>query len=191
MSPTLAQHGTLWCAPAANMSANLKTLQSPCLASPRVATVIRSFRAAQEKRVAGYGEFDRQLQGMIRACSFTEYPAACSTATATFAEISTDARAAIDILKEAGDEAEAAARYAEQIQRLEAEKLTLTAALHLDMIRRRKLVPEEEEEDGTASQNTTVLSIDQSLAQVRDKLQAVVAAINENMEGLAAESADY
>ena len=59
------------------------------------------------------------------------------------------------------------------------------------MIRRRKLVPEEEEEDGTASQNTTVLSIDQSLAQVRDKLQAVVAAINENMEGLVAESADY
>ena len=167
----------------------------------KTVSVIRSFRVAQEKRVAVYAEFDRRLRGMIQSLSFSQYPAACSAATSSFSEISADARAAIAVLGEAGVEAAAAARHAQQVQTLEAEKLTLTAALHLDMIRRQKLLPteenSEEEADGeedddfeAAAQRQDIALIDQSLAQLQDKLKAIVESINENLEGLASEMAE-
>ena len=87
--------------------------------------------------------FDQELENILQShSSLSEYPAACTTATAKFADISVDARACVQILKEAGEKAAASARYAERIQQLESEKLTLTAAIHLDTIRQHARVLE-------------------------------------------------
>ena len=69
------------------------------------------------------------------------------------------------------------------------------------MIRRQKLLPteenSEEEADGeedddfeAAAQRQDIALIDQSLAQLQDKLKAIVESINENLEGLASEMAE-
>ena len=89
------------------MMVSLSAAASANFARPPMKTVsvIRSFRVAQEKRVAVYAEFDRRLRGMIPSRSFSQYPAACSAATSSFSEISADARAAIAVLGEAGVEA--------------------------------------------------------------------------------------
>lgn len=144
--------------------------------------------------------FDQELENILQShSSLSEYPAACTTATAKFADISVDARACVQILKEAGEKAAASARYAERIQQLESEKLTLTAAIHLDTIRQHASQLEAQKHrhlsnpNDTASDTTMNMDlacISENLIQMKCRLSEIIASINEEMNGINSELMD-
>ena len=144
--------------------------------------------------------FDQELENILQShSSLSEYPAACTAATAKFSDISVDARACIQILKEAGEKAVATARHAERIQQLEAEKLTLTAAIHLDTIRKHAAQLEARnhrhilDPNNTASDttiNTDLACISENLIQMKCRMSEIIASINEEMDGINSELMD-
>ena len=173
--------------------------------------IVFAFRAAQEQRVAAYAQFDASLASMLEAGCFDSYGNACSTATAAFANCSANAAAAAEALREAGALEPSQIISKIQVlypiitkacqrttitkvlwsnaggQALEAEKLTLTAALHLDIIRGRQLGPEEEL---SASEAQALLLLQETQKSSEKKMALVVGAINQALDDLTAELSD-
>ena len=148
---------------------------------------IRFFRHTQERRARAYADFDQALNAMLTGSSGRDYIVACSVTTFLFAALSADARAAITALEQL--EAATAGACASKVQvqtlllpfsllqadsshlsalftqALESEKLTLTAALHLDKIKKNNLAKAAE---GTDDVEAAILRVDKSLDHIRE-----------------------
>mmetsp|Transcript_35615 Transcript_35615/g.72590 ORF Transcript_35615/g.72590 Transcript_35615/m.72590 type:complete len:238 (-) Transcript_35615:103-816(-) len=151
--------------------------------------IIKVFERAQERRVFAYTDFEGKFQTMINQGSFSEYPAACEIATGRFSAVSIDACAAIEALTGKGDNC--AAGIIKRVQSLEAEKLTLTAALHLEQIRRKQLgvsdtppYTQGEVEELSPEASSKLHIFDQNIADISTQLLRAVVGICEALEEL-------
>ena len=92
----------------------------------------------QGERTSGYKRFENALDELLHGESFAngdrlvEYPALCADMTATFAVLSAKVIKVKDALNSRG--LHEIGNMVASIQLLEKEKLTLNAAMHLDMI---------------------------------------------------------
>jgi len=109
-------------------------LQEGLTALP-VRELVKTFRQAQEERVQAYNFFDQGLAQILSSRAFTEYDALCAEATAKFAVLSNLVNAVAECLGRDPYNRVVLARLLRRIQAEEKEKLSLTAALHLEKFR--------------------------------------------------------
>ncbi|CAM9869476.1 unnamed protein product [Pylaiella littoralis] len=99
------------------------------------AALVASFRRAQEERVALYRKFNEGLREALRSGDYSGYPALCCEVTAGFSVLS-KAINAIEALLGADPETKPLAGIIRRVQGREQEKLTVTAAHHLESMRK-------------------------------------------------------
>lgn len=103
--------------------------------------LLGAFRQAQEDRARAYAAFEEGLARVLRSRDFAAYNGVCAEATARFAALSNLVNAVEAELAGEGGAAGAAAATAgvaglvRRVQAEEKEKLSLTAALHLERFR--------------------------------------------------------
>ncbi|CAM9298432.1 unnamed protein product [Ectocarpus sp. 12 AP-2014] len=96
--------------------------------------LVASFRRAQEERVALYRKFNGGLKEALRIGDYSGYPALCCEVTAGFSVLS-KAINAIEAMLGKDSGTEALAGIIRRVQEHEREKLTVTAAHHLESMR--------------------------------------------------------
>ncbi|CAM9891355.1 unnamed protein product [Ectocarpus sp. 6 AP-2014] len=96
--------------------------------------LVASFRRAQEERVALYRKFNGGLKEALRIGDYSGYPALCCEVTAGFSVLS-KAINAIEATLGKDSETKALAGIIRRVQEHEREKLTVTAAHHLESMR--------------------------------------------------------
>eukprot|EP00752_Nemacystus_decipiens_P011751 g10428.t1 len=96
--------------------------------------LVASFRRAQEERVALYRKFNGGLKEALRGGDYSGYPALCCEVTAGFSVLSKAINAIEDLLG-GRDETKPVAAIIRRVQEHEREKLTVTAAHHLESMR--------------------------------------------------------
>lgn len=143
------------------------------------------FRLVQEQRAVIYRDFDQGLGEMEDHGNFDEYPQLCARVTHTFAQLSAQCAAVVEVLESATvSEGREPAALVSRVQALEGEKLTVTAALHLDSIRRcqleRALSQVVAEEQSRAA--STLALLDCNLSSLRGKHAGLVEQINELLQ---------
>eukprot|EP00624_Nannochloropsis_granulata_P003617 evm.model.NODE_2821_length_8256_cov_30.884569.3 len=97
--------------------------------------LVNAFRQAQEERAQAYQRFDEGLNRVLASRAFAEYDGLCAEATAGFAALSNLVNAVEYCLGAAPHERKVVARLLRRVQAEEKEKLSLTAALHLEKFR--------------------------------------------------------
>lgn len=141
-----------------------------------VKELLASILEAQMGRVATYRDFDQALEQVLLSGNLTDYPSACSSATASFSILSNTINLINNTLNENHGRTDLK-KLINQLQRCEKEKLNLTAALHLERIR------ENNEKPNNSDPNTLKL-LSQGVVQVQKKLSTCVDEINEILEEL-------
>ncbi|CAM9251255.1 unnamed protein product [Ectocarpus fasciculatus] len=96
--------------------------------------LVASFRRAQEERVALYRKFNGGLKEALRIGDYSGYPALCCEVTAGFSVLS-KAINAIEAILGKDSETKPLAGIIRRVQGHEREKLTVTAAHHLESMR--------------------------------------------------------
>ena len=96
--------------------------------------LLGAFRQAQEDRARAYASFEEGLASVLRSRDFAAYNGVCAEATARFAALSNLVNAVEAELGE-GAAAGGLAGLVRRVQAEEKEKLSLTAALHLERFR--------------------------------------------------------
>ncbi|KAG5188310.1 DNA repair REX1-B-domain-containing protein [Tribonema minus] len=156
------------------LSAQLSTMSA--------SEVIGAFQAAQEERVRTYSRFNYCLDDMLSqqqqgnaSGGCAAYPALCAEMTATFAALSGGIRLMKAALEQKGEAG--AAGIVGRIQTLEEQKLTTTAALHLEKMRRGTVLWGER--DGPSSQ-----LLHAGVRELEGKVAALAASVSEALEDL-------
>ncbi|CAM9225023.1 unnamed protein product [Choristocarpus tenellus] len=98
--------------------------------------VVKAFTRAQEERVLLYRKFNRGLEGMLQSGDYAAYPPLCVEVTAGFSLLSQTINCIEGVLSSRA-ESKGSADIIRRIQKEEEQKLTLTAALHLESMRSR------------------------------------------------------
>jgi len=97
--------------------------------------LVGAFRQAQEERAQAYQRFDEGLNKVLASRAFVEYDGWCAEATAGFAALSNLVNAVAHSLGTAPHDRKVVAGLLRRVQAEEKEKLSLTAALHLEKFR--------------------------------------------------------
>jgi hypothetical protein len=97
--------------------------------------LVGAFRQAQEERAQAYQRFDEGLNKVLASGAFVEYDGLCAEATAGFAALSNLVNAVAHCLETAPHDRKVVAGLLRRVQAEEKEKLSLTAALHLEKFR--------------------------------------------------------
>jgi len=103
------------------------------LKSKGVTGLVGEFKSVQADRVAQFAEYNRRFQQALEKSDLQDYPAIVSWATERFQVMSCRARAVIELLGR--HDSAAMLGLVKRVQELEAENLTVTAAMHLDRVR--------------------------------------------------------
>jgi hypothetical protein len=112
----------------------------------------------------------------------TKYPAVCAEVTASFSVLSETIKAVQKTLTDKHDRKDLNLLIS-RLQRGEKEKLNLTAALHLERIRKQNQQQLDEQSMGTA--DLRILSLlQQGVSSLKQKIAAEVGEINEVLEEL-------
>lgn len=192
-------------AAAAGTSTNTAAEWTRSLASMSTEQLITAFMSIQGDRVRTYARFDACLDTMLGEhrqsaggdgtqrqqqqhsdkptsnAALTggcmAYPALCGEMTATFAALSTGARSVCTALSDRG--AAAAAAAVTCVQRLEEQKLTATAALHLERMRRETHYFGEGAADGAAAK-----LLEGGATELKSRLTRLAADISDALEEL-------
>jgi hypothetical protein len=155
----------------------------------------------QKSRVAVYRQFNDGLEDVLTSGNLTSYPHLATSVTASFTVISRSIRD-IQALMEArvgndnnGDISKNVVKFIKQLQEIEKEKLNLTAALHLEIIRERNekldLESRELNANGSEDKAETISRDDRVLMMLREgvsglqgKIRDLVEQINDVLEEL-------
>jgi hypothetical protein len=155
------------------------------LSSDNESQLIQFCRKTQQERAVVFNEFNGALKDMLKVGSFVEYPVLCSRVTSQFASLSSDMCAAIQLLSNLGS---STAKPLSKIQEMESEKLTLTAALHLEKIR--KLQCEASSIESTREKDTSLKIFNDNCVTFQQRLDTVIGGINEALEEVIIEHSD-
>eukprot|EP00584_Thalassiosira_punctigera_P019321 CAMPEP_0172552404 /NCGR_PEP_ID=MMETSP1067-20121228/44776_1 /TAXON_ID=265564 ORGANISM="Thalassiosira punctigera, Strain Tpunct2005C2" /NCGR_SAMPLE_ID=MMETSP1067 /ASSEMBLY_ACC=CAM_ASM_000444 /LENGTH=231 /DNA_ID=CAMNT_0013340383 /DNA_START=55 /DNA_END=746 /DNA_ORIENTATION=- len=107
------------------------------LRSMGVSELLRTIFMAQQERVATYREYEEGLAAVLASGNVTAYPALCAKVTASFSALSDAVNAVKSTMAENHPRRRDATDAIVRLQKSEGEKLSLTAALHLERLRSR------------------------------------------------------
>jgi DNA repair REX1-B len=124
----------------------------------------------------------RGLGDIIQTGNMTNYPAICAEVTASFAVLSETINAVQKALADRHDRKDLAALIS-RLQKGEKEKLSLTAALHLESIRAQTQRQLDEQIMETADTRISSL-LQQGVSSLQQLIAAAVEEINEVLEEL-------
>jgi valyl-tRNA synthetase len=150
----------------------------------------------QSERVQTYAIFDHGLQTVLSTGNIQDYPALCAQVTATFSVLSDSINTIRSVLMEqqASNEEQKSiplvGQYIHRLQRLEKDKLNLTAAIHLDKIRIHALKDTQQVDNHTQLDSRTQSLLNHSILKLNENLNKVVEQINEVVEEIHAIAAD-
>lgn len=136
---------------------------------------LASLYEVQRARVSTYRSFDRSLELILNTGNLSEYPLACSNATASFSILSNTVNIIKEILEKNFGRQDLR-RLIEQLQHREKEKLNLTAALHLERIR--------ENYSSYSGDDHVGKFLSQGIIDLRKKLSSCIDEINEILDEL-------
>jgi DNA repair REX1-B len=125
-----------------------------------------------------YLYFDRGLETVLKTSNVTNYPAVCASATASFSVLSETISVIHIILKDKHHRDELS-RIIAILQSHEKEKLSLTAALHLERIREQNQVMNTTEGDARVTK-----LLNEGVTTIRQHVSKCVEGINEALEEL-------
>jgi len=135
--------------------------------------LIQFCRQVQENRVVAFNEFNNTFKEMLKQGSFLEYPTLVTRLTPQFSSLSSDICASLTILK---DLKSLAVKPFTKIQAMESEKLTLTAALHLEKIRKSEC------ENSPIRDETSLHIFQDNCVTFQQRLDSIIQVINEVLE---------
>eukprot|EP00588_Corethron_pennatum_P015376 CAMPEP_0194280808 /NCGR_PEP_ID=MMETSP0169-20130528/18906_1 /TAXON_ID=218684 /ORGANISM="Corethron pennatum, Strain L29A3" /LENGTH=251 /DNA_ID=CAMNT_0039025677 /DNA_START=49 /DNA_END=804 /DNA_ORIENTATION=- len=142
--------------------------------------LLRTALSLQSERVQAYVSWGVALDGALSSGNISVYAGSCPTATVSFSTISERIRAVgAALVGRAGSGAADASRAVRALQEGEREKLNLTAALHLERLRRAGVVPVEGDKD----ERTNAL-LEGGVRDLEQRLGLVVEGINDVLEEL-------
>jgi len=152
--------------------------------------LLKSCLSIQQQRVRAFAEFDRVLEeNIIQQGNLDGYPDLCRRTTRRFSQLSSIVRAVEEALKSNHRDI-ALANMVRRLQEKEKEKLLMTAALHLEVLRKKQadlsILSTEEEDKKTELEREAALLVE-GAASYRTRLGALVGAINEVIEELRCE----
>jgi DNA repair REX1-B len=123
----------------------------------------------------------RGLEGVLKTGNLSEYPVICAEVTASFSVVSETINAVQKFLKEKHARTEVTAVIA-RLQAGEKEKLSLTAALHLEKIRAQAQACIDKETLASDTRISSLLS--EGISSLEQKILATIEGINETLEEL-------
>lgn len=161
------------------LQATLKNMDLPSL--------LRAFQHAQEERAQTYTTFDNGLATILETGKFNEYDALCAETTANFAALSNLVNAVEKCVVEAPHEKVGLGKLLRQVQGEEKEKLSLTAALHLEKVRLMTSTSGSTSGGNGGgsvgeSENKSVTLLREGVKRLEGKINEVKARINELLE---------
>lgn len=121
------------------------------------------------------------LEGVLRTGNLSEYPVICAEVTASFSVVSETINAVQKSLKEKHERTDLSAVIS-RLQAGEKEKLSLTAALHLEKIRSQAQAFIDKETLASDTRISSLLS--QGISSLQQKILATIDGINESLEEL-------
>jgi len=136
---------------------------------------LASLYEVQRARVSTYQSFDRSLEQILKTGNLSEYPVACSNATASFAILSNTVNIIKEILEKNFGRNDLR-RLIEQLQQREKEKLNLTAELQLERIR--------EKNSSHSGDDHIGKFLNQGIIDLHNKLSSCIDEINEILDEL-------
>jgi hypothetical protein len=148
-------------------------------------SLLRAFQHAQEERAQTYTHFDKGLATILETGKLHEYDALCAETTANFAALSNLVNAVERCVVEAPHEKVGLGKLLRQVQGEEKEKLSLTAALHLEKVR---LITSTSSNGGNGggsggdSENKSVSLLREGVKRLEGKINEVKTRINELLE---------
>ena len=147
-----------------------------------VSQLLKAAMSAQSERTLTYKTYDGGLDTVLSTGNITAYPGVVAAATASFAVLSDTINAIRKTLLEKHNRKDLD-RLLGDLQRHEKEKLSTTAAWHLERIREKNeaaLV-----NGASASADTRVHNmLQEGVSTLRSKIEELVEAINETLEEL-------
>ncbi|KAL3945312.1 MAG: hypothetical protein SGBAC_000588 [Bacillariaceae sp.] len=136
--------------------------------------LLQAVLKVQEDRVKTYTDYETDLGTVIQTGNMTGYPDACLKVTASFSVLSETVKAILCVLEKR--EQKEMAEILKQLQGYEKEKLHLTAANHLERIRKRN------EEMQPKRELRTMKLLEDGLASLQQKINTTVENINETID---------
>jgi cysteinyl-tRNA synthetase len=121
------------------------------------------------------------LEGVLRTGNLSEYPVICAEVTASFSVVSETINAVQKSLKKKHERTDLSAVIS-RLQAGEKEKLSLTAALHLEKIRAQAQACIDKETLASDTRISSLLS--QGISSLQQKILATIDGINESLEEL-------
>jgi hypothetical protein len=122
-------------------TANYKMKLLEELSTHSLSEIMSKLFQLQQARVSTYKDYNAGLESILQTGNLSLYPSLTSGVTAAFAVISSSIKDIQEILESKGKENGVVMKnilgHIQELQMLEKEKLSLTAALHLEKIRER------------------------------------------------------
>lgn len=150
------------------------------LGSATLEELLQLFWRCQSERSATYNGYDRRLKSILESGDIALYPAVVAEVTAAFAVLSDTILVIKDLLR-GHHERGVLSGLVGKVQDLEKAKLEITAAFHMDQVRRALARDGDEREAALLEDN---------IARNRGKRDALNAQINEALEDLRCEASD-
>ncbi|CAJ1938324.1 unnamed protein product [Cylindrotheca closterium] len=136
--------------------------------------LLQAVLRVQEDRVKTYKNYETDLGTVLHTGNMTGYPDACLSATASFSVLSETVNAIQSVLEQR--EQKELVGLLKQLQGYEKDKLHITAAHHLERIRKRN----EEMQPNCDPRNMKLL--EDGVASLQHKINATVDNINETID---------
>mmetsp|Transcript_11742 Transcript_11742/g.25444 ORF Transcript_11742/g.25444 Transcript_11742/m.25444 type:complete len:296 (+) Transcript_11742:44-931(+) len=149
-----------------------------------VSELLRAVLSAQGERTVTYKTYDGGLDTVLSTGNITAYPGVVAAATASFSVLSDTINAIRTTLVEKHGRKDVGKLIAD-LQRSEKEKLSTTAALHLERIREKNEEAVVMGSDDTGAADSRVHNmLREGVATLRAKVQELVETINETLEDI-------
>ena len=147
-----------------------------------VPELLKAAMSAQSERTLAYKTYDQGLETVLSTGNITAYPGVVAAATASFAVLSNTINAIRTTLAEKHSRQDLD-KLLGDLQRHEKEKLSTTAAWHLERIREKNEAAIVNDNGASVSADTRVHSmLQEGVVTLRSKIDELVEAINETLE---------
>lgn len=154
----------------------------------RVNDLLNAILGVQKERVLAYKEFDSALEKVLKTGNITTYPASCAEATASFSVLSTSINTMNEILL---SKKRIYHEMILQLQSHEKEKLNITAALHLEEMRKHSLLLNLGcDENDSMNEDGTLKLLNDGIVSLKSRITTCIEKINDLIDELRCEMMD-
>jgi hypothetical protein len=169
----------------------MKLLQE--LSTQSLSELVSKLFQLQQARVSNYKNYNAGLEAILQSGNLSSYPSLTSGVTAAFAVISSsikDIQSIFESKMNGGNDAvvKNISGCIQELQKLEKEKLSLTAALHLEKIRERneflRLATTNEQEQEESDSHRILQLLRQGVNTLQQQIVDCVEKINDVLEEL-------